>query len=167
MVLRGLVGQMLYAEDGSMKSKYKDVEAECRCALARCIRDLAGLVLGLTVLGLTDLGLTCRQRREQGSVRLIRTALLLQVSYAEDGGAESDFEDVEAERRARVAKRAAAVPALLDDAEEDADEVERVITHRRARCCICPVTWGGASIAGCCGDGHSYTWKVKCHLRLL
>ena len=55
-----------------------------------------------------------------------------QVSYAEDGSAESDFEDAEAERRARVAKRAAAVPALLTDAVEDADEVERVITHRQA-----------------------------------
>ena len=56
----------------------------------------------------------------------------MQVSYAEDGSAESDFEDAEAERRARVAKRAAAVPALLTDAVEDADEVERVITHRQA-----------------------------------
>ncbi len=55
-----------------------------------------------------------------------------QVSYAEDGSAESDFEDAEAERRARVAKRAAAVPALLTDAVEEADEVERVIAHRRA-----------------------------------
>lgn len=80
-------------------------------------------------------------------MRPTRTALPLQVSYAEDGGAESDFEDVEAERRARVAKRAAAVPALLDDAVEDADEVERVITHRRARCfCACPVTLGGGDI---------------------
>ncbi|KAK9828376.1 hypothetical protein WJX81_001254 [Elliptochloris bilobata] len=52
------------------------------------------------------------------------------VSYAEDGSAESDFEDAEAERRARVAKRAAAVPALLTDAVEDADEVERVVMHR-------------------------------------
>lgn len=54
------------------------------------------------------------------------------MSYAEDGSAESDFEDAEAERRARVAKRAAAVPALLTDAVEDADEVERVIMHRQA-----------------------------------
>ena len=94
------------------------------------------------MLGSKKLGLTCRQQRKQCSVRQISTAPLLQVSYAEDGGAESDFEDVEAERRARAAKRAAAVPALLDDAVEDADEVERVITHRRARCCLCPVTWG-------------------------
>lgn len=74
---------------------------------------------------------TTAQGRARGVAPSEAAVSFLQVSYAEDGSAESDFEDAEADRRARVAKRAAAVPALLTDAVEDADEVERVITHRQ------------------------------------
>lgn len=54
------------------------------------------------------------------------------MSYEEEG-ADSDFEDSEAERRERAAKAKELVPAFMLSHEGLDDEVERILGHRWAR----------------------------------